>query len=202
MKKLTNRQKQAIETKLKIIEKSLELFKTQGYDTVTVKDICGSADISIGSFYYHFKAKEDVINIGYKQIDLLIEEKIESQEFDNYIEEIYFILGEASVIIEELGWSFMSQVYKQLISTKDKYTLKENRYIYLVLKETINNAIKNKELTAELNSHELTSTILRISRGAIFDWCLNEGNYPLRDQIFMDLNLLLSNFMGKNSNKI
>jgi AcrR family transcriptional regulator len=202
MKKLTNRQKQAIETKLKIIEKSLELFKTQGYDTVTVKDICESADISIGSFYYHFKAKEDVINIGYKQIDLLIEEKIESQEFDNYIEEIYFILGEASVIIEELGWSFMSQVYKQLISTKDKYTLKENRYIYLVLKETINNAIKNKELTDELNSHELTSTILRISRGAIFDWCLNEGNYPLRDQIYMDLNLVLSNFKGKNSNEI
>lgn len=55
--------------------------------------------------------------------------------------------------------------------------------------------MKNKELVFEVNPQELTTTILRMSRGVIFDWCLNEGNYPLKNKILMDLNLLLSNFI-------
>lgn len=49
------------ETKEKIIQRSLELIKKNGYDQVTINDICEASGISKHTFYYYFKSKEEVL---------------------------------------------------------------------------------------------------------------------------------------------
>jgi len=197
MSKLTNRQKQAIDTRLKIIEKATELFRDFGYDSVKVKDICEKANISVGAFYHHFHSKDSIVNDGYKEIDILLEEKIESCEFESKLEGICFILGESSEILQNLGCAFVTQAYKYILTTEYKYTLSEDRYIYKILKEFVEEAINNKEITSVLSTKEITDMILRLARGVIFDWCLNEGGYNLKERTLKDLNFILFNFKGK-----
>lgn len=44
-----------------IIESGIKLFKEFGYDNTTVGMICKKANISKGTFYYHFQNKNDII---------------------------------------------------------------------------------------------------------------------------------------------
>jgi len=47
--------------KEKILSKTLELFNTFGYESVTMRDIAGALNISPGNLTYHFKKKDDLI---------------------------------------------------------------------------------------------------------------------------------------------
>ncbi|SFV01487.1 TetR/AcrR family transcriptional regulator [Pseudoduganella namucuonensis] len=44
-----------------LIKKSAFLFRTQGYDNTTVRDIAAAAGIHSGSWFYHFKTKQDIL---------------------------------------------------------------------------------------------------------------------------------------------
>jgi len=44
-----------------LIEKSAQLFRTKGYDNTTVRDIAAATGIQAGSWFYHFKTKQDIL---------------------------------------------------------------------------------------------------------------------------------------------
>lgn len=44
-----------------LIEKSAELFRIKGYENTTVRDIAAAAGIQAGSWFYHFKTKQDIL---------------------------------------------------------------------------------------------------------------------------------------------
>ncbi len=191
MKRLTKRQKQAIATKLKILEIAFGLFKSKGYDSVKVQDICSAADISVGAFYHHFTSKLEIINTGYEQVDALLLERYASKTHADYRQMISDLMGEGGLLLEELGWPFVSEVYKNLISLDNKYTLSENRPVYLELKHALKCGMDSGALEKTLSPDVLAATIMRLSRGAIFDWCLNKGTYKLKNRILEDINLVI-----------
>lgn len=194
MKKLTNRQKQAIATKLRITQVATELFKLHGFDSVKIQDICQAAEISIGAFYHHFKSKTEIINTAYEQVDILVLDRLETKDLDSNLDKLLFLLGEGAIVMEELGWVFVSEIYKNLLSIESKYSTKPDRYIALEVRSIIEDSLKSGELNSSISSFDLTMIIMRISRGTIFDWCLHEGSYDLKSRMEFELNLLLSNF--------
>lgn len=44
-----------------LIKRSAYLFRTQGYDNTTVRDIAAAAGIHSGSWFYHFKTKQEIL---------------------------------------------------------------------------------------------------------------------------------------------
>lgn len=44
-----------------LIEKSARLFREKGYDNTTVRDIAAASGIQAGSWFYHFKTKQDIL---------------------------------------------------------------------------------------------------------------------------------------------
>ena len=44
-----------------LIKCSAYLFRTQGYDNTTVRDIAAAAGIHSGSWFYHFKTKQEIL---------------------------------------------------------------------------------------------------------------------------------------------
>lgn len=194
MKNLTERQKQAIQTKLKITEIATDLFKKKGFDSVKIQDICEAANISVGAFYHHFKSKSEIINTGHKQVDLLIHEKLQSREFTTSLSRISGLLEEASDILTALGWPFVGEVYKTLISSPSKYTLSEERFVYQEFKMDIADAIAKGELSPNVSADYLANIMMRTFRGVIFDWCLHEGKYLLKEQLLADFDLIIANY--------
>ncbi|MFT3983054.1 MAG: TetR/AcrR family transcriptional regulator [Lachnospiraceae bacterium] len=56
-------------TKQIILEESLNLFSTNGYDGVTVKDIAKAVGIKDSSLYKHFKSKQEIYDSLLKEIN-------------------------------------------------------------------------------------------------------------------------------------
>lgn len=44
-------------------------MEKKSYDNIKIEDICGSAGVSVGSFYNYFKSKNDILIEIYKRAD-------------------------------------------------------------------------------------------------------------------------------------
>lgn len=201
MEKLTDRQRQAIATKIRITQVATELFKLKGFESVKIQDICQASEISTGAFYHHFKSKMEIINTAYEQVDILVMDRFEARDFSSNLDKLLFLLCEGAKMMEELGWIFVGEIYKNLLSIEGKYSTKPDRHIALKVKSIVEDSLKNGELDNTISSSDLTMIIMRIARGAIFDWCLHQGSYDLKSRIEFDLNLVLSNFKQKKSDE-
>jgi AcrR family transcriptional regulator len=49
------------ETKEKLLSAALKLFLEKGFDNTTMRDISAECGMSLGSTYYHFKSKDEII---------------------------------------------------------------------------------------------------------------------------------------------
>lgn len=48
-------------SRTRLLEAGTSVIRAKGYAAATVDDICGEADVTKGSFFHHFKSKEDLV---------------------------------------------------------------------------------------------------------------------------------------------
>lgn len=66
------------ETRYKILNTSIELFKTKGYNNVTINEICKACNIVKGTFYYNYKSKDQLLLNYFFLTNKDIDKKIET----------------------------------------------------------------------------------------------------------------------------
>jgi AcrR family transcriptional regulator len=54
-------------TGTKILDAALELFRTQGFDVTTMRDIAARAGVATGAAYYYFPSKEAIVMAFYQR---------------------------------------------------------------------------------------------------------------------------------------
>lgn len=81
-------------TKQMIFEEALNLFSTNGYDGVTIKDIAKAVGIKDSSLYKHFKSKQEIY-------DSLLEEM--NERFNETVSLYRLPQGEIKKVAEEYG---------------------------------------------------------------------------------------------------
>jgi TetR/AcrR family transcriptional regulator, transcriptional repressor for nem operon len=57
------------ESKTKLLEAALHLIREKGYQATRVEDVCASAGLTKGSFFHHFKSKEELALAAAEQWD-------------------------------------------------------------------------------------------------------------------------------------
>jgi AcrR family transcriptional regulator len=58
---LTRNERRRAQTRARLLAAARKLFAAQGFEQTTIRDIAGDADTGLGSFYNHFRTKEDVL---------------------------------------------------------------------------------------------------------------------------------------------
>lgn len=197
MKKLTTRQQHAIQTKLRITDTAMSLFRDYGYDNVKVSDICKNANISVGNFYHYFESKEKIIENSYIQIELLIQNNLDFENLDCCYDKLIRFFTIASRTLEQLGWMFIAQSYKQIITSKSKYTISISRLTYKYLTLFITEGLESGELDNTYSTKFIMESCMRAGRGVVYDWCIREGSYCLEDVFVMDISRIIKTFLTK-----
>ena len=159
------------ETQNLIINKSFELFYSQGYNKTSIPDIMKETSLSKGAFYHHFKNKKD---IGKKVINGIITNRIyngfisplEDSKNKNIPELLLYIFTEriknfterekelgcpANNLINEVGCS-ESEFRVLLRGLIDNWIE--------ALSNAIKEGIKNKEIYASVNPKALATCLI------------------------------------------
>lgn len=67
--------KEAEERKKEILDVAEELFTAKGYDNTSTTDILDRVGIARGTLYYHFKSKEEILDVLINRIMQGMEKK-------------------------------------------------------------------------------------------------------------------------------
>jgi len=64
-------------TERKILDAALEMFRTQGFDETTVRDIAAAAEVATGAAYYYYPSKDAIVLAFYQQSCAEMQPRIE-----------------------------------------------------------------------------------------------------------------------------
>lgn len=150
-------------TKEKILNSSLNLFSTKGYNAVSVRDIASDVGIKASSLYNHFENKQNIldelikVNVNYvsnflKEINLkkMIESEafINAESFENnfidvslkiirfFLENITVIKFRKLLTIEQFNHPEMAALYKKIFIS-DILEYESNLFAYLMEKNIL-----------------------------------------------------------------
>src|SRR5580704_9863607 len=75
---ITKATPKAEETGLRILESALDLFRQQGFDATTMREIAEKAEVATGAAYYYYPSKEAIVMDFYQRSCDEMQPKIEA----------------------------------------------------------------------------------------------------------------------------
>ena len=180
--KMAKNEAKGEELKQQIIETAWGLFWEKGYEKMTVNDIIEAVGTSKGGFYYHFSAKEDLLNALYSVFDREYKKLYENMDkalpslvqlklLSQYVS--YFIEGNVSS-------DLLAALYQsQLVKKCQECFLSPDRYYIRLVKKIIAEGQEKEEIRRDISVEDLSHHVLVLERGIIMDWCVQNGNFSL-----------------------
>lgn len=184
-------------TKGRIVSAAWKLFYEQGYDNTTVDDIIYESETSKGSFYHYFSGKDALLST----LSYLFDEKYEelSTSFPDgmgAVEKLIYLNGELFKMIEDsVSIELLSQLLSsQLITKNEKHLLDKERTYYKLLRSIITDGQKNGEIVTDKTVNDIVKAYAMYERALMYDWCLCNGEYSLRDYSFAMLPMFINGY--------
>lgn len=171
-------------TKTKIVTAAWKLFYEQGYDDTTVEEIIDESGTSKGSFYHYFEGKDALLGslsdlFDEKYIDLAKNADMKGDSFELLLRlnrELF------SMIENTIDFELLKRLYStQLVTKGSKQLLDHNRVYYKLLRKIVAGAQERGEMISTMTVGDIVRYYAMCERGLIYDWCLSDGNYSLRD---------------------
>lgn len=188
MNNLTNRQKQAIETKRKIYNHAINLFSEKGFKKVKVSDICKSADVSVGVFYHYFKSKEEVLNESYEHVFNEITNETLKLKDAKAVNKIREALSLYAKRITYRGVKYTEIFLNNELSKKSEIFSTKNNLLGFI-ETLVKEAIIKKELFGD--EKEISLSLFKSARGNTYIWVLKSDTMNLEKEILESTDILL-----------
>ena len=173
----TKHKKQALATKKRIRNTALQLMRKHSIDEVSVNDICEKAKVGVGTFYYYYKAKNDILLEVFEEADAIFV-KLNKCESLKTISPYDYIIQHClcyAEFITETGVEFTKKLY----SIQSKVFIDKDRAIYSTLRTFLEQKQKSNLIDPSFDVQEFCHTTIACVRGIVYDWCLHEGSYDL-----------------------
>ena len=159
--------------KQKIYVCAMQLFRSRGFDNVKVTDICETAEVAVGTFYYYFPSKEAVL-LGFADvIDARIREKFKELENCSPSEKLKALFNYKLSLMLESGQELVniSSIAALKHNCDDPFLSKRAMYEYFL--QAIEEGIRSGEFRSDLNMYTLTSMYRYCLGGLMFHWAIN-----------------------------
>ena len=174
------RQEAALETRQKIVDATATLLQEKKADAINIEDITQQAGVAKGTFYTHFKRKEDVISVIAMQCYAVMWDETMRRGGSAY-EKLALYLNNSARIIEkntlQIAQNWVKSVAAPLageLCGVEKYNF-DRRNIASILE----GGVSRGELLPDTPCERLTDGIIDGYYGAVFVWCLTAGERAL-----------------------
>lgn len=175
-KKLNNRQKKAIATRKRIYKVAIRLFQKNGYEKVTVSDICRGARVSTGTFYLYFKSKDVIIYDFMNSVTLSFKNYVEKElaAYKTIVDKIAALGRHIILYMKDFGPDQYRIIFRtQTNIDYDVIPVMFDRAPHI---NTMKNLIKEGQNTGEIRNDLTCDDIAHLmyicGRGLLYEWCV------------------------------
>lgn len=182
-------------TKGKIITAAWDLFYEQGYDNTTIEEIIYESGTSKGSFYHYFEGKDALLG----SLSYIFDEEYErlqetfTDDMNSFDKLLYLNSKLFEMIEERIDLDLLTRLYStQLVTKGEKHLLDSKRVYYKLLKKIVSDGQKNGEITDNLTVNEIVKLYAMCERALLYDWCLCNGDYSLKNYAKTTMPMFLS----------
>ncbi len=174
---LSRQQLKSQETKAKIFSAAKHILQKKGYEELSIKNICEKAGVSNGSFYHHFKTKDDLLSYYIEEQPNINPDLL---ELPSNIQEakaaiIYVYLNYVHYC-QELGVEFMANYYTPKNQSLNPLIRTERPYPIVTVHNYLEKCMNAGIISPKLSLEDITTDIRMIVIGNVFEWCLKNGD--------------------------
>ena len=188
----------------RIVAAAWQLFYEKGYNGTTVDDIIDLSGTSKGSFYYYFNTKDELLNTLSMILDdnyEILKEKMDP-DMNSYDKLLYLNYEAHSMIEEKINIDLLASLYStQLVAQGHRSLLDQNRTYYKLISSVIDEGQKRGEFLDEVSVSDLVRYYSMCERALVSDWCLNKGEYSLREYSKKCMPVMLEHFNRSKDGK-
>ena len=189
---LSKQQLKSKETKAKIFRAAKHILQKQGYEQLSIKNICEEAGVSNGSFYHHFKTKDDLLSYYIEEQPSINPDLLDmpqnAAEAKAAIIQVYLNYVH---YCQDLGVEFMSNYYTPKNQSLNPLIRTERPYPIVTVHNYLQKAIDADIIKPDLDLEDITTDIRMIVIGNVFEWCLKSGEADFEGNMRRTLRIYL-----------
>ena len=169
--KKTEKQLKSQQNKATIYTTALRLFSEYDYNTVTVDDICEASHLSKGTFYYYFKAKEDLVILAFfQEMDLYLEQHFNLDDHQPLLDQMISLVQCMFDYACSKGKEWTRQSYIGQIRTQIELMIEE-RTMVKTLFHLIRRGRQEQAFRLDYQEKEFYTVIIGTFTGLLIKWC-------------------------------
>ena len=174
---LSKQQRKSKETKERIFQAAKRILQKSGYEELSIKNICEEAGVSNGSFYHHFKTKDDLLSYYIEDQPSIDPDRLElPKNKEDAKETIIHVYLNYVKYCKELGVEFMAGYYTPHNQALNPTIRTERPYPIVTVQHYLERALEANAIQLNLKIEEITTDIRMIVIGNVFEWCLRNGD--------------------------
>ena len=174
---LSKQQRKSKETKERIFQAAKRILQKSGYEELSIKNICEEAGVSNGSFYHHFKTKDDLLSYYIEDQPSIEPDRLElPKNKEDAKETIIHVYLNYVKYCKELGVDFMAGYYTPHNQALNPTIRTERPYPIVTVQHYLERALEANAIQLNLKIEEITTDIRMIVIGNVFEWAMRNGD--------------------------
>ena len=174
---LSKQQRKSKETKERIFQAAKRILQKSGYEELSIKNICEEAGVSNGSFYHHFKTKDDLLSYYIEDQPSIDPDRLElPKNKEDAKETIIHVYLNYVKYCKELGLEFMAGYYTPHNQALNPTIRTERPYPIVTVQHYLERALEANAIQLNLKIEEITTDIRMIVIGNVFEWAMRNGD--------------------------
>ena len=158
-----------------LLQSVISLSKDYDLINLSIRQLCESLNISIGSFYHYFKDKNDML----MQVLYTIEDFVKNEcagRFEDSWRHNLGIISKAFIEYNRRSGPQMVFLAQSPETADTDYAKSKDKYTLVTVKTQFEKAISEGEISDKYNPEELTQLFFAVIRGIIYNWAKNGGS--------------------------
>ena len=190
---LSKQQLKSKETKEKIFQAAKRILLRGGYESLSIKNICEEAGVSNGSFYHHFKTKDDLLSYYIEDQPTVDPSLLEiPQDKAAATEAIVGVYLNYVAYCKELGVEFVAGYYTPHNQALNPTIRTERPYPIVTVQQYLEKAVEANAIQLNLSIPEVVTDIRMLVIGNAFEWALRNGDVDFEGNMRRSLTYYLN----------
>lgn len=195
--KLSKQQQKSLETKERIFRAAKQILQKSGYENLSIKNICEAAGVSNGSFYHHFKTKDDLLSYYIEEQPSINPELLDipsdKETAKLAIVEVYLNYAD---YCESLGVDFIAGYYNPHNQALNPDIRTERPYPIVTVQQYLEKSLRAGTIQLKLPIAEVVTDIRMLVIGNAFEWAMRNGEVNMKENIRRSLSYYLDGVLN------